>query len=49
MFFASLIKDTFRVRLDAAGASINNLIAAVRASDKKTQIKPWKIQILPQI
>lgn len=41
LFFASLIRDTFRVRLDTGGQKISNLLAAVRQSDQKNKIKPW--------
>ena len=45
MFYASLIGDTFRVRLDAHGVDLQQLRQAInaRSSDKtKAAGKPWK-------
>ena len=45
LYYAALIRDTFRVRLDAGGASVEQLIEAkFRNSDKKKKpIKPWRL------
>jgi hypothetical protein len=48
LFFASLIRDTFRVRMDGGGLSIADLMQAkTRSSYDKQPIKPWKLVNLP--
>ena len=59
LFYASLIRDTFRVRLDTGGAQISDLVgahsrnsASAHSSATKSKIdivhrKPWKIFNLP--
>jgi len=43
LYFASLIRDTFRVRLDAGGTNIRDLIASkTRANGMSNiRVKPW--------
>jgi hypothetical protein len=51
MFYASLIGDTFRVRLDAHGADLTQLKRVIdsRNSDKtKGMGKPWKFNPLAE-
>jgi hypothetical protein len=45
MFYASLIRDTFRVRLDAGGQNIKDLLQAKsrRKGQNNIAVKPWMI------
>jgi hypothetical protein len=48
LFFASLIKDTFRVRLDTGGIDIKDLLAAkVRQGNSNIRVKPWQLMPIP--
>lgn len=42
LFYASLIRDTFRVRLDTGGAEMKNLEKAKHRESEKIVGKPWK-------
>jgi hypothetical protein len=49
LFYAALIRDTFRVRLDAGGADMSKLIESkFRNSDHRKSVvgKPWKLAVL---